>query len=328
MKRLIPILIVIALLLSAVTVSAQGQPPPSGQQPDDPQQQEPIILASGVFDLASARLQAGEYSRAALDYALLILLNPTFSQAYYGRALSYASLQDFERALADTEIALATAPDNAAYLEGVHTLRAEMHIQREEYDAAVEDYTAIIALNPTPDSYAQRALLRLSLDELDTAYADLTEAIALADQEPVLYFYRGFVSARRERPADAAADMMQFLTLVETRSVDQDEIRPGDLQVVALSQGVNYRIPFQGGEGQIFSAAAGGAQGSDTDPLIVLLDPDGVPLIADDDSGGGTTALILEYALPADGKYTLVVGHSLGGFDGDVGVRIELGSPS
>ena len=49
---------------------------------------------------------------------------------------------------------------------------------------------------------------------------------------------------------------------------------------------------------------------------MVLVDATGTPLAGDDDSGGSVNALILNYVLPADGQYSLVVGHSLGGFTG------------
>jgi hypothetical protein len=54
------------------------------------------------------------------------------------------------------------------------------------------------------------------------------------------------------------------------------------------------------------------------------LDPDGTPIRADDDSGGGVIALILDQPLEQTGTYTLVVTHSLGGSAGDVGVQIEV----
>ncbi|PJF28061.1 MAG: hypothetical protein CUN53_01745, partial [Phototrophicales bacterium] len=91
MKRL-TLIFALLVSLAAGAVSAQGtQPTP----------QPPIILADDLFARAGAALEARNYDAAIRDYTLLIFFNPTFSQAYYGRALSYFSQNAFDRALSD-----------------------------------------------------------------------------------------------------------------------------------------------------------------------------------------------------------------------------------
>ncbi|MDZ4767104.1 MAG: tetratricopeptide repeat protein [Chloroflexota bacterium] len=316
--------LVLFLILSLAS-AAFAQDAPTGGTDADAEQPSPI-LGADVFDRAAAALSAGDYDQAAFEYTLLILLNPTFSQAYYGRALSDASQGNFERALPDIERALTTAPASPIYREGVYTLRAEIFRQQGDLAGAIADFGAIIDFNPSADAYAQRALLQLGQRDYQGAADDLTEAIALDDSIAVLYAYRAFAFGQIEgaSPADAAIDWMQFLALIETETLDYDVQRPGELKIVTLGEGVIHRIPFEGMAGQTFSGAASGAQDSQSDPVLVLLAPDGTPLIADDDSGGGTTALILGYELPVDGNYTLIVSHSLGEATGDVGVQFEL----
>jgi tetratricopeptide (TPR) repeat protein len=315
--------LLLTLVLCFASVARAQQPPTPVPTP----QRSPLI-GSDVFERASAALSAGDYERAAFDYTLLILVNPTFSQGYYGRALSYASQGDFARALPDIERALATAPDSGDYRAGIYTLRAEIYREQENLPAAIADFGAIIALAPSADSYAQRALLQLGTGAFQASIDDLTEAIALADDAPLLYAYRAYA---RTQIADSdrtliAADWLQFVTLSETETRDYETFPPSQLQVVESGAGVIHRLPLMGEAGQMFSAAAGGAQGSQTDPLLILLAPDGTPLIADDDTGGGTTALILGYILPETGEYTLIVSHSLGEPTGDIGVQYELGA--
>jgi tetratricopeptide (TPR) repeat protein len=319
MKRLTLVLALFFSLAAALTVSAQGaQPAPQ------PTPQPPIILADDLFARAGAALEARNYDAAIRDYTLLIFLNPTFSQGYYGRALSYFSQNALDRALSDLARALETAPNSIQYVQGIFALRADIYTQQGDLDSAIADYDSIIALNPDASSYASRGLLRLNQDEFEAALSDMDEAIALAENEAVLYFYRAFIRSRMMDDTEAASDLLRFVALNRTELTQNDPITPGEVKVVALSQGRVHIIPFQASEGQTLSAVAGGEQGSTTDPLLILLAPDGTPIIADDDSGGGTTALLTDIPLTETGLYVLVVSHSLGGFDGAVGVRIEL----
>jgi len=219
---------------------------------------------------------------------------------------------------------LETAPDNTRYIQGIFALRADIYTQQGDLDSAIADYDSIIALSPNASGYAGRGLLRLNQDNVEGALSDMDEAIALAENEAVLYFYRAFVHARLGDDARAASDLLRFVALNRTELTQNDPIAPGEVKVVQLRRGVVHVIPFQASAGQTLSAVAGGERGSTTDPLLILLAPDGTPISADDDSGGGTTALLRDIPLTVSGRYALVVSHSLSGFDGAVGVRIQL----
>jgi hypothetical protein len=56
----------------------------------------------------------------------------------------------------------------------------------------------------------------------------------------------------------------------------------------------------------------------------VILDIVGDPLVGDDDSGGNMDAAIRDYTIPADGEYTLLVGHAAGGGVGNINISIIL----
>jgi hypothetical protein len=86
-----------------------------------------------------------------------------------------------------------------------------------------------------------------------------------------------------------------------------------------MSQGLVYLIPIAGQAGEMLSAIARPAENSQVDPLIVLLAPDGTPLIGTDDiNQNDFAALIEDFELSETGDYTLVVTHSGGGADGDI----------
>jgi tetratricopeptide (TPR) repeat protein len=303
--------------------------PTFAQQPTDSEgmQQVPIVLAPELIERASSALSAEDYDRALLDYSLFIFLNPTFSQAYFGRSLAYMAQNAAESALEDLDRAIATAPDVPNYRAAVYAARGRLYRIQDRVEEAIADYSESIDLSPSPQTYTDRGILYLQTENYAAALDDMNSAIDLNSEEPVLYYYRAVVQTESQHLPEAAADFYQFLTLIETRSIEGDELQSGRPVVVELNPGIIHRLPFEATAGQTLNAIAGGRRGTSTDPLMILLDPDGEPLIADDDSGGGTTALILQQPLEKEGTYTLIVGHSLGGFTGNVDVQIELQSP-
>jgi hypothetical protein len=132
------------------------------------------------------------------------------------------------------------------------------------------------------------------------------------------------VNTSLEDAKAAGSDYLSFFDLVQTSTIDHDAIQTGQQVTLQVDQGTVYHIPFTAKAGQYASALAVARSGS-VDPLMVLVDPDGGALAGDDDSGGNTDALILNYEIPEDGEYALLIGHSLGGFSGTVQIRIQVG---
>ena len=58
------------------------------------------------------------------------------------------------------------------------------------------------------------------------------------------------------------------------------------------------------------------------DPLILLLDSDGIPIIVDDDGGIQYNSLLERYSLGDGGEFTLVVSHAGGGSVGEIIVEV------
>lgn len=113
------------------------------------------------FDLAEGRLKQspeglwsrrawcyaakGQHHRAIADYTRAIE-NATISETwvYMGRAQSYRATDEIERALADLDCALRFKPDDAA----VHFLRADILLEKGDYDGAAEEADRLTAILP------------------------------------------------------------------------------------------------------------------------------------------------------------------------------------
>jgi tetratricopeptide (TPR) repeat protein len=303
-------------VLSALPAAAQEAPT------DEPL---PAVIAPEIYGRAIDALNAEDFERALLDFSLFILLNPTYSRAYYGRAVIYLQAEDEDNALLDLERALATQPDSPELGAAIHATRAQIYVGRDQLDEALADYSESIALAPSIENLFSRALIYLNQQEFEQSLADLDAALELEAENPVLYVYHGLVNTLREDRQAAAGDYLRFIRLIETESVDGEKIDSGQILPAQLDRGVVISYPFEAREGQLLNAVAAPAvQGEQVDPLLVIVDEDGNPVIADDDSGRDNAALVLDFAIPADGGYTLIVSHSLGGFTGSIAVGIEL----
>lgn len=354
----------------------------------------PVVVGGDVFDRAGVFFNAGEYEQAIIDYSLFILLNPTFSQGYFQRGLSYARIDDLDHALddltraldypspspeftgaiyseralvyalqdnidlayADLDDAIAAAPDfpDSYYRRGqlylfeqkfdealadYNTLlelqpnftpgyadRAFINVQVGDFGAALADYDHFIELEPENDgAYAARAGLHLNNDSTAAALRDLDNAIRLNPDEAGYYLQRGFVHSLLENRGDAASDYLRWIRSQETRSAGEAALVPGESQILPMEQGLSYTLIFEASAGQHATISVTSRPNSGTDPLIVLLDSAGSPVIADDDGGGNYDAAIQDFIVPADGTYTLVVSHAGGRPDGPVRVLLQLG---
>lgn len=312
----------VVFLLLIAPMSAMAQTPVGSTLPEEVVD---LVIAPELFDRATFAFEAQDFRRAELDYSLFILLNPTFSLAYYYRAQTLVSEGEIERAMHDFNQAVATSENlSESYISDVLTARAELLSQNSQFADALADYTQAISLEPSAiGAYVGRGLLYMEQNDLELARSDFDSAIGQNGTLPLLYAYRALITSQLDEPRAAAADYLEFLNLIETTSADEAAPASGNVVSIQMGLGVVHRLTFEAQAGQQLNAVAAGRNGT-VDPLMVVVDSDGEALIADDDSGGNYSAVIEAFTIPADGTYTLVIGHSLGGYEGQVTVGIEL----
>lgn len=171
-------------------------------------------------------------------------------------------------------------------------------------------------------AYFTRASFLKSADKLDEALDDLRLALGLQPDMQDYYLARGGIYAETERDRLAAADFYQRMTLLERETIEQ-QLEFGERVTVEMAQGLVARLRFAGEAGQRVTIAARDNLGGGVDPLLALLDVNGVPLTGDDDGGGELDALISGYELPADGVYTVALSHANGGYEGKIRVSLR-----
>ncbi len=318
----------------------------------------PVSAQTDLLDEAAQQSAAGDY-RAALEiYDEYLLENPEDAEVYGFRALAHIALADLDAALTDIGTGIRYAEDEPELAARLLVLRAEFHVRAEDipaalvdydaaleynpayplayfnralvhesvadYDAALADYTALIeiagrAVRVTP--YLRRAQIHLLLEDTEAALADYTTVIELEPDNAEVYILRGHLHAALEDWPDAAADYAEWLTQIESERQSHLDLTGNTTRRLSMDFGQIHELPFRAVVGQRLTVAA---TSRSVDSMVVVLDPDGTPIFADDDGGDGLNAQITNLALPATGEYTLIVGHARGGWDGTITLRFGL----
>ena len=325
MKRFVLIMMMALWLVGAGSALAQEDAQAAG---------EPIAVAPELFTQAQQALGAQSYDRALLDSSLFILLNPTYSPGYYLRGIIYlqrAADGDSDTALADLNYALRLAEGDQStpeYRAGLYTTRAAVWLASGDTEAAFADYELALTEVPNVNTYVDRAILYAQQEDFANALNDIDTAIELSEDmatDAGLYMLRASINNLQMDFDAAAQDYLSYIQLVATDPVEIDPIASGDVVPLEMVAGRVYIIPFTLEAGDVFSAIAIADEGSAVDPLMVVLDPDGEPIAANDDvAQGDLTAYVENVTVSEGGLYALVVTHAGGGSDGAFVVSMQI----
>lgn len=266
-------------------------------------------------------LRLNDLERALADFDASIEAAPDQPDSYFTRALIYQETGDLERALSDWEKVLELAPDNITSL----TNRAVILATLGQYEDALRDYTRLIALQPENDAfYARRAAVYNAQEQPELALADINRAIDLNAQDAGYYLQRGALYGQLERMTESAADYRVWMQAIQQNTGNRAiDLIPGSSELFIMAEGDVFVLTFEAAAGQRARLTATSPAETVVDPLLVVVNPDGDPLTADDDSGGRFDAAV-EFTVPATGTYTVLLSHAGGNPNGPVRVRLEL----
>ncbi|MCC6614870.1 MAG: hypothetical protein IT320_15420 [Anaerolineae bacterium] len=304
------LLVFLLALTGAVSVFPAAAQEQTGEQSD----WQPVGIS--FYQSGQQALQNQDYDRAVLDASLFVLLNPTDSQGYFMRSIGYMGREDADAALTDIETAIRLAPEDtypATYRANLFTVRANIFAATEDVDAALESYTQALDINPTVQNYANRAFLFAQQESYDEALADIDDAVALGGDQspPFLHLLRGLFNTQKGDTSAAASDYLDYAMLIGTDVREADPLTPNEPRQLEFAEGRVYRIPVTIEDSQQLSILATPGQESQVDPLVILLGPDGAPVVANDDtSSSDPTALIENFQPPEPGRYTIVITYS------------------
>jgi tetratricopeptide (TPR) repeat protein len=120
------------------------------------------------------------------------LPGPGGAQHFFDRGVEQYKERKYDEAMQSFDRAIASDPDfHLAY-----SVRAELHRQRDELDAAIADDTSAIRTKPDqPEPYYNRAITYLDLGDPDRALPDFAEYVRLKPDDPDGHLRRAEVFA-------------------------------------------------------------------------------------------------------------------------------------
>jgi tetratricopeptide (TPR) repeat protein len=194
---------------------------------DAKKQAEVLVLRAQLRDDDEARLK---------DYSQAIELDPTNSEAWQGRALTYMQQGEEDKAIADFQRLIDDNKENV----NARLALAEALTNMERFKEAAEQVDEAIKMAPDEAlAYTMRARLKLVEEDIKAALADLDQAIRLNPQDVVALMIRARLHLEEENIAAAKKD-------VETALL----VSPG------LIQGILIRSVIAAEEGRMTDAIA------------------------------------------------------------------------
>jgi len=251
-----------------------------------------------------------------------IELEPTEAEYWFLRGWYYDDIGDRVSALADYNEAIELDPEHPLAWNS----RGIIYYYRGDFDLALADYTEGILHSPGPDvEYFNRSLIHYERGDYQLALDDLQTSLEIDPEYAKAYLMMGLTY---DRLNDEELAHVNFFEWVELNTTDNIAERlNGSIEdvVYEMVSGRTYTLRFEGAAGQVISVSARVDADADVDPLIVILDGNGLPINSDDDSGVNLNAVISGYALPEDGSYSLLLSYAGEVATGDVTLTVDLG---
>lgn len=148
-----------------------------------------------------------KFQLAISDYSEALRLNPRYTEALAGRALSYSLQGDFDKAISDNTEAIKVDPAmfRAYYNRGV------VYQDANDCSAAMRDFTAAIRIKPTlGEALINRAICHFDAKRHDLAFADADKAVEL-DPKAAYYAVRGGLHVRKGDFDRASTDLREAM---------------------------------------------------------------------------------------------------------------------
>lgn len=208
--------------------------------------------------------------------------------------------------------------------------KAWLLFTEDEFDEALELTEEAERLDANIGSiYWIQAFVHLNTDDnFDSAFDVLEYGIETVPDYPSNYITHAFLFEISGNGEAALNDHWQWLQLIQSRLISWPSADlSGDPFSLMFGYGWQYTIPIDAQNGDRLTVHARGQslENSNVDPILLLLDPTGEPILSNDnESFGETSARIINFQIPTDGTYTLIVGHSSDGRFGLAEVDIEL----
>jgi tetratricopeptide (TPR) repeat protein len=145
---------------------------------------------AALFQRAELYSERESLARAIADYTEAIAKGYKVASGYYARACLWQKAGETQKALKDFTAAIGAGDEFDRSLALFS--RAEVHAQTENFEAALQDYSASLSINPKAAGvYLHRASILRGLGRIKEALADAESAMSLNPDSPEAFAQRG-----------------------------------------------------------------------------------------------------------------------------------------
>ncbi len=161
--------------------------------------------------LAMCQIEQKKYREAIENAQKSLELDKTHSPAAFVIGMAYFNTKDFHKAVKAFDVAIRLAPTIGLYF----MYRGQCFRQLKQYDLAFQDMNHAVELWPSCDSYYQRGLLYLKVNNHALGLVDFESAVQMKPDEYVPYIGRGYAHLLLDDYDTAKADFEYSLTCQE-----------------------------------------------------------------------------------------------------------------
>lgn len=166
---------------------------------------EPLLSRSIAY------YRQGNYLDAVADSDRIIALHKCDFRGYYNRALAYAGQKNYLQAIADLNRALVQLPHKShSLLADIYTDRGLARFELADYQAAMQDFSLAIRLNPLGDrAYYNRGCTCFRHGDYQNAIANFTTSLQLNPSNAQAHVNRGIARHQLGYQQAAIEDLQQ-----------------------------------------------------------------------------------------------------------------------
>lgn len=284
--------------------------------------------AADYYNRADSAYDQRLFEDVITDMTCAIQLAPNEARYYNMRGNAYYRLKQYPPAREDYDKTLELDPQ--AYY--VYNNLANLYYVIGDYDKSLEYYTLSLDSRSNTGSleisYTNRGSLYLEIYEYEKARADFVKALEYNSNYDYAHLGLATLYQQQGEQSDAATAYYRWVQIIEENPRTPAYTANRSYEVRIVTGDTNYiSLPLQAGD-ELSVSANETDKNQRVDPLLVLIDPSGQAIVADDDSGINFNAVINNYVASTSGEYTLILthsgGHYLAGVDGLVNFSIQV----
>lgn len=246
-----------------------------------------FLNASAAKNMAWSSLSNEEYRSAIALYDMLVQQGEADVDTYFARGYAYSMIDEHGLAAQDYSVVLQSQPDALGALNNRCWALSEIGA----FDAALEDCDLLMTLDPEAD---------------------------------YPYLNRGIVYEKMGEMSAAMDDYVEWTKRKKRRVIRNDNLAWEGVLDLQMAEGLVYVMPFKASAGQdVVVTAVSSQRDLDADPLVLILDPQGDPLTANDDTGEWWDSYV-SFRAPVSGEYAVVLTHAGGSTEGRVELSFDI----